>query len=247
MSYVTGTDVSEPAQDQKIWRYVKLSWFLYLMIEKKIYFSRLWELEDAWEGRIARAQLNDLCADMEETSHFEFLPTLLQLYTNFAAGCAISCWHASDTESLAMWHLYGTGTDGIAIAGTVEKLERALASDSIRRDINFHIGRVQYIDHEADIATERLPERVTALQSLFQKSREFSHEREVRLVLILPQGKSSSVATSVISLRDLRFIDEVVVSPTFPSWAVASIQSIMSRAGITVTIRTSQLAGRLNP
>ena len=247
MSYVMGTDVLEPQRDQRIWRYVKLSWFLYLLMEKKLYFSRLWELEDAWEGRIARAQVNDLCADIEETQRRDFLPKLLQLYMNFAAGCAISCWHASETESVAMWQLYGTGIDGIAISTTVEKLERTLALDGMRRDSNLHIGMVQYIDHDADVVTERPPERVTALQSLFQKSREFSHEREVRFVLILPQGKAPSATTSVIPLRNLDFIDEIVISPTFPSWAVASIQSILSSVGIAKTIKASLLTGRLNP
>jgi hypothetical protein len=245
MSYVVGTDVPEPARDQRIWRYVKLSWFMYLLTEKKLYFSRLWELEDSWEGRVSYAQVNDLCADMDDTQHREFLPTLLQLYTNFAAGCAISCWHASDTESVAMWQLYATGTDGIAISTTVEKLESSLAFDGVR-DMNFHIGNVQYIDHEANVLTERPPERITALQSLFQKSREYSHEREVRFVLILPQGKSS-LQNSVIPLGNLNFIDEIIVSPTFPSWALPSIQSILSTVGVTAPIKTSMLTGRLRP
>jgi hypothetical protein len=246
MRYVVGTDVLEPARDQRIWRYVKLSWFLYLLMEKKLYFSRLWELEDSWEGRVSYAQVNDLCGDMDDTQHREFLPTLLQLYTNFAAGCAISCWHASKTESVAMWQLYATGTDGIAISTTVEKLEASLEIDG-RRDSNFHIGTVQYIDHEADVMTERPPERVTALQSLFQKSREYAHEREVRFVSILPQGKSSTPISSVIPLRNLDFIEEIIVSPTFPSWALASIQSILTTVGVTVPLKTSLLAGRLKP
>lgn len=246
MSYVVGTDVLEPARDQRIWRYVKLSWFLYLLMEKKLYFSRLWELEDSWEGRVSYAQVNDLCVDMDDTQHREFLPTLLQLYTNFAAGCAISCWHASETESVAMWQLYATGTDGIAISTTVEKLEASLEIDG-RRDSNFHIGTVQYIDHEANVVTERSPERVTALQSLFQKSREYAHEREVRFVSILPQGKSSTPKNSVIPLRNLDFIDEIIVSPTFPSWALASVQSILTAVGVTVPLEASLLAGRLKP
>lgn len=246
MSYVVGTDVLEPARDQRIWRYVKLSWFFYLLMEKKLYFSRLWELEDSWEGRISYAQVNDLCGDRDDTQHRDFLPTLLQLYTNFAAGCAISCWHASETESVAMWQLYATGTDGVAISTTVEKLEASLKIDG-RRDSNFHIGTVQYIDHEADILTERPPERVTALQSLFQKSREYAHEREVRFVTILPQGRSSSPTKSVIPLRNLNFIDEIVVSPTFPAWALPSIQSILTAVDLTVPIKTSLLTGRLKP
>jgi len=246
MSYVVGTDVLEPARDQRIWRYVKLSWFLYLLMEKKLYFSRLWELEDSWEGRVSYAQVNDLCVDMDDTQHREFLPTLLQIYTNFAAGCAISCWHASETESVAMWQLYATGTDGIAISTTVEKLEASLEIDG-RRDSNFHIGTVQYIDHEANVVTERPPERVTALQSLFQKSREYAHEREVRFVSILPQGESSTPINSVIPLRNLDFIDEIIVSPTFPSWALASIQSILTAVGVTVPLKASLLAGRLKP
>jgi hypothetical protein len=244
MSYVFGTDVKEPDKDQRIWRYLTLPSFLYLLVEKKLHFSRLWELEDAWEGRTSYAQVNDLCAEMDDAQRLELLPTLLRLYVNFAAGCAISCWHASDTESVAMWQLYTTGADGVAISTTVGKLEKSLAYEGTR-DINFHIGVVQYIDHEANVSTERPPERVTALQSLFQKSREYTHEREVRAVLILPQNKPISSKDTNVPLNSLSFIDQIIVSATFPAWALPTLQSVLSTLGVTTTVGTSMLTGRI--
>ena len=244
MSYVFGTDVKEPDKDQRIWRYLTLPSFLYLLVEKKLHFSRLWEFEDGWEGRTSHAQANDLCAEMDDAQRLELLPTLLRMYTNFAAGCAISCWHASNTESVAMWQLYTTGSDGVAISSTVGKLESCLDYKGIR-DIHLHIGTVQYIDHEANVSTERPPERVTALQSLFQKSREYAHEREVRAVLILPQNKPSSPKETNIPLSSLSFIDQIIVSPTFPAWGLPTLQAVLSTLGVTTIIGTSMLTGRI--
>lgn len=236
--FVWGTDVLEPSQNQRLWRYITLPSLLYLLTERKLHFSRLWQLDDPFEGTISRAQANDLLLDLE---HEQLLPNLLQLYTNFVAGCAISCWHANETESLAMWKLYTTGTDGIAIATTVGKLESSLEFNG-RGGLDLHVGFVQYIDHVADIVTERPPERQTALQSLFQKRLEYRHEQEVRFVFVLPQGRARSLGDLDIPLKDLSFIDEIVMSPGYPPWASSSLQMALSKLGAPVGLRASNLS-----
>jgi hypothetical protein len=225
--------VEEPPKDQRIWRYLTLPSFLYLLVQKRLHFSRLWNLEDHWEGRVSRAQVNDLCIDLEDAQHLDLAPRILDLYRTFVASCAISCWHASDTESVAMWKLYATGPDGVAISTTVGKVDDSLNHmDHI--NLNCHIGTVRYIDHESNVFTERPPERCTALQCLFEKRREYAHEREVRFVLVNPKSTE-------IPLQDLSFIEQIIISPAFPAWAVSSLQSMQSAVGVTITLENSAL------
>jgi|HubBroStandDraft_1064217.scaffolds.fasta_scaffold165307_2 hypothetical protein len=57
----------------------------------------------------------------------------------------ISCWHENDRESVAMWRLYVSGREGVALKTTVGRLRRVLAenSETWRRPT---IGRVRYED-----------------------------------------------------------------------------------------------------
>jgi hypothetical protein len=244
--YVWGTDVKEPPEDQRIWRYITLPSLLCLLAKRRLHFSRIWELDDLSEGRISQAQVNDLGIDLEDEGRIELLPTLLQMYTNFAMGCAISCWHANETESVAMWQLYTTGDDGVAISTTVGKLMSCLTPKGIQ-DFHFNVGFVKYIDHNANIFTETPPERQTALQSLFHKSREYAHEQEVRIVVIMPQNKPYPSSDLDFQLTSLSFIEQIVVSPRFPAWALSTLQSVISGFGVTLTLGSSVLRESLRP
>jgi len=198
------------------------------------------------EGTISRAQVNDLALDLEDAGRIELLPTLVQMYTNFVTGCAISCWHASETESVAMWHLYTTGYDGVAISTAVGKLMNSLSSKGID-DFRFNVGHVKYIDHKADVITETPPERQTSLQCLFHKSLEYAHEQEVRIVVVMPQGKPYPRSELDFQLESLSFIEQITVSPRFPTWALPALQSAISTFGIKVSLGTSALRDSLRP
>lgn len=238
--YVFGTDVKEPSENQRIWRYMTLPSFLYLLAERRLHFSRIWELNDLFEGRISQAQVNDLALDLEDKGRIDFLPTLLQMYTNFVMGCAISCWHANETESVAMWKLYTTGDDGVAISTTVGKLMSSLTPKGIQ-DTRFNVGQVKYINHDANIVTETPPERQTSLQSLFHKSREYAHEQEVRIVVVMPQNKPYPRSELDFPLTSLSFIEQIIISPRFPTWALPALQASISQFGITLNIDASPL------
>jgi hypothetical protein len=244
--YVWGTDVKEPSEDQRIWRYITLPSLLYLLAERRLHFSHIWELDDLAEGRISQAQVNDLGLDLEDQGRIELLPTLIQMYTNFTMGCAISCWHANETESVAMWQLYTTGDDGVAISTTVGKLMNCLTPKGIG-DSHFNVGFVKYINHNANIVTETPPERQTALQSLFHKSREYVHEQEVRIVVVMPQNKPYPRSELDFPLTNLSFIEQIIVSPRFPTWALPALQSVISTFGVTLNMGTSVLRESLRP
>jgi len=53
----------------------------------------------------------------------------------------VSCWHENETESVAMWKLYVSGREGVAIKTTVSSLIQLF---SVGRELK--IGRIGYWD-----------------------------------------------------------------------------------------------------
>ena len=104
--------------------------FLNLIDQKALYFPRVHELQkiDKWEGAVP-------------ASHPEPDPAFTRKAARdmIAALAMVSCWHENETESVAMWKLYVSGKEGVAIKTTVASLSELL---SCHRELK--LGRVLY-------------------------------------------------------------------------------------------------------
>jgi hypothetical protein len=174
----------DPANEFKpetgLWRYMDLARFLALIDRKELYFSRLHEFEDTWEG--AWSPSHPLFAGND--------PEYLKLGAiKFAALPLVSCWHENETESVAMWKLYLTGREGVAIKTTVASLIQLFSTG---RELK--LGRVEYRDiddfqHDPEVlvfedwrctgSRDFLPIE----RALFRKNKGYAHEQEVRAVV----------------------------------------------------------------
>jgi hypothetical protein len=225
--------------DAKLWRYLDLSRFLDLVTQKVLYFSRLREFDDKWEGVITQEQAESWFAlqtewglknggNVEQTSK-EIKQALIKTNDHFR----VSCWHQNEAESVAMWKLYTRGSGGVAIQTTSERLATSLTSE-----VMLLRGKVQYIDRarplNANILFPSFSEQLIA--DAFRKRLSFRHENEVRLVYFdtgLDGGK--------VSVDTNRLIERIVASPDYPAWAVPSLQAIVEAAGLEVKVETSDL------
>jgi hypothetical protein len=242
-----------------IWRYMDVGRFLALISEKKLYFARLHELEDPWEG--ARSATDPL---------FSRDPEYVKLAaSNFNDKPAISCWHENEGESVAMWKLYVSGREGVAIKTTVSLVGQLLSGD---KELKF--GRVEYraID---DNDPEHRPKAFVfesgrcsdyrdvcpAERALFRKNKGYEHEREVRAVIYDNYSAEQAIWEHPDHLIDLslglsgrepiggkampvdvsQLIKRIVVSPGFPSWALRSLQNAVDAASIVVKVELSAL------
>ncbi len=182
-----------------------------------------------------------------------------------AAQAVISCWHANDRESVAMWRLYTSGAEGVAIQTTIGRLKKVFDQEPC----SVTIAYVRYIDH----STEDLGRQwaLDPLSPLFCKRWGFEHEREVRCVVAHPEGEREE-ALALAELRpELRrqfpvleqwervvngdlgdgglvvpanlgaLIERIVVSPRYPAWAVPALQAIADRGDLAVLVETSSL------
>jgi len=216
---------------------MSLSAFLHLLVSKAFYFSLATELPDAWEGIVSqelRSNIHSLFegADAKDADAYVRIAQRL-----LRKGVGILCWHMNDYESIAMWKLYTAGGDGVAITTTVGRLIHAL--DDVADNV-YYVGSVEYTDHFRPAASER---QMSIMQPLFQKRKSFSHESELRAV-VTRDGFLQKTKGESFPLRLESLIERVVVSPEYPLWALPSLQSIVTQAGLNITVETSDVLKR---
>lgn len=167
----------------------------------------------------------------------------------------ISCWHAANHESAAMWKIYGSPGAGVAIVTNGGRLESALAGNS--EDLN--LGAVRYQDPAVfQIGT------ANAYDTLMIKRASYAYEQEVRLVHwhtgefhdalenfswneetmrfddliedVRPLRSGMSLACEIDVL-----IERVIVSPFAPPWYSQMIERLRDRLGCRFPVQDSKL------
>lgn len=249
--YRSHSFLKTPPDEDKLWRYMDLSQFIYLLSESCLYFSKLREFEDKWEGSFPNA-MNEPMKEHPEVlwakQHTNENQALEMARTDFKQKqhCyGVNCWHLNEVESVAMWKLYTSGIDGVAIQTTVGRLKASLALEP--RDL--FIAKVRYIDHEEEQVSE--PMEADALTPLIIKRRSYRHEREVRIILDRPQADDPYVEYGMrlgigffgepLHVDITKLIEKIVVAEKFPSWAISSLQEYLDAKGIQVKIEGSDL------
>lgn len=162
----------------RVWRYLDLAKFIWLLENRKLYFPRLDLLSDPHEGSTPH-----LLASLRNQQLRELGGEQLATYiTNFnrqnCRSLYVNCWHLGNAESEAMWRLYCSNDGGVAIQTTYERLVA-----SVENDPYCYIGSVTYIDYES----QGFPLN-NFLYPVMHKRISFAHEQEVRLVKGLDQN-----------------------------------------------------------
>lgn len=140
-----------PPRACTVWRYMSFAKFVWLIAKESLYFSRLDQHDDWWEGLLPRNW------NIEDRKYVRF--------TKY-----INCWHMNNNESDAMWKLYGNSTgETVAIKTTVDGLIKSLEKSAIP----VYIGKMKYEERDRPEANLYLP--------VTYKRKPFRHEKELRL------------------------------------------------------------------
>lgn len=114
----------------KIWRYMDFTKFLSFIDKKALFFTRVDQLEDKFEGTLSKYMLDP---EIEEKATEQEKVLLKQARERYASiyepqrkKLAVNCWHMNEYESAAMWKLYLKTNEGIAIQSTYSKLTDSL-------------------------------------------------------------------------------------------------------------------------
>lgn len=134
------------------------------------------------------------------------------------------CWTKS-TESDAMWRIYAPHHDGVKIRTTVKKLHQSLHSSQTKYAKNTcYIGEVKYHSKKdiKNLVLDRLALKnkfngsIGQARSLLFKRYAFKYEREIRLLFLEPNNKSSSSIYNY-SCDMLSLIDSITFDPRMSS------------------------------
>jgi hypothetical protein len=196
--------------------------FLWMLQHQVIYFSRPSETLDPWEGVPPPAIAGN------------HNPVDIQWWVGHTQHLVFSCWHENPDESVAMWHLYTSGAEGIAIQSTVGKLKQWLiAAGPVCR-----MARVRYFNDlpGAGPVSGTAAAQIGEFEFLLYKRAVHAHEQEFRLMTFAQAGAAGVTLPTDLSL----IVERIVVSPKYPLWAIGALQSIVAGAGLEVQVEQSK-------
>jgi hypothetical protein len=239
--------------DVKVWRYMAVERFEALL-EEGVFFARAHLFEDqregsstylqAWSRRIPPIRVRSARTGVRTT-----LSDALAGSSRWnRQWVCVSCWHMNDTESDAMWKLYGGFGKNVCVQSSFRRLDEALHAHA--PDAPYPLmGVVRYIDHARDIIPSD-----AMLAPYFHKPLEFAHEREVRAILwdypiaedeipkrvkIEEVAKNNGIAFPILDLN--RLIERVYVAPRSSPDLAARVRAAMDLDKVTAPLSRSSL------
>lgn len=190
MPHIQG-DFPEPeGADPDIWRYMNLAKLLSILDKEALYFRRLADLSDRFEGTLSEPTAEALREEVRGVSGEDLPDALITLPEATRQTSYVNCWHSNSVESMAMWNQYSKMP--LAVKSTHDRFSESLGSVVEElRDFNYpeinsdqetpiHISPVQYSDFSTDFM-DSVQEDIK-FATLFKRE-PFKHENEIRAVI----------------------------------------------------------------
>ena len=253
-----------PDGNMKIWRYMDLPQLVAFLETGSLHFARADTLGDPYEGSWTRLnkvaqdhQILEILADTEKhhpDAKVKYTPEKVQQEFESSTHLGrqttyINCWHGGETESAAMWKLYGAAAGSIVIQSTYKKLVDALPDDVYMGDVrvgDVYMGMVQYRDYSN--LEDWIPGG-NIMYPFIHKRREFEHEKEVRAFLWTLEGFSKQRKEKggykpqgiKVDIDIEKVVETIRAQPTTPAWVRQSIEKLLERYGWGKKVMQSQI------
>ena len=207
--------------NEKVWRYMDLPKFIYLLDSKKLYLPSAERLGDKHEGSVFWFQKETEQKVCAERGLMDTIPTIAEIRQAQPKCTFISCWHKINSDSHAMWKIYCGSKQGVAITTSYLKL-----SNFVNLGL-YAMGCVTYDN------SDPLPDNFIA--QFMQKRKAFTYEQEVRIVANLftcpefwKNGKfcpSRDHLTIPVTLAEL--IEKIYVHPEADNHYFQAVESLV--------------------
>lgn len=213
--------------DSSVWRYMSLQKLISLLDTNCIYLSRLDFLDDPHEGSFPRQMIAARDKLYIAEGQQEHLPQHVLRNQDSRTCCYVNCWALSDFESEALWRLYTSPNEGIAIRSSYSKLV-----DVIRNDNELFVGRITYLDYDSQrFNNPWWPAGGNAFQPVMHKRFAFIHEQEIRVAkwlyhYHLPESDRPIGISVPVDVIDL--VEEIFVSPYAPEWYTKVVRDVVA-------------------
>lgn len=245
-------------EDAKIWRYMDFAKFASLLTTSSLFFSKLKNLGDPWEGEwpdyYYEVIKNQIIKTKPSFQNKDDTSSLLQQLINgkniIYDYTYVNCWHINNYESAAMWKLYSLTNQGIALKTTVGKLRNEI----LKRDEEFEIRRIEYIDH--NYFRPETNNNLSMTEPIFYKMKAFEYECELRVAFLdkkilqnvttIYEGENLEEYKNPLPGRNIpidlaKIIDAIHISPVAPEWIESVVKSLLEKYGLNpkLVIRSS--------
>lgn len=227
-------------ENVKIWRYLDIPRFLWLIERKSLYFSRCDLLGDPFEGSLPSSP-NQIIPRYIGNVEIWKGKSPLAMWREL---CYICSFHMNDFESAALWSIYSKSNQGVAIQLTYKRLIKSL--EDYPEDVQ--IGTVKYIDYRSDVI-----EFGNSFLPILHKRKSFEHEKEIRAVILPINELSNRISDDCREIKPVlpegvnipidlgRSIERIYLAPTTKPWIKELLQSIMDKNGIDIPLEQSSL------
>jgi len=197
-----------------------------LLANRWLYCAPMPSLDDRFEGMYP--------ASWPEHPHKALLDQVFREQTR------INCWHEETVESDALWRIYGSKDEVVAVRTEAGSLRDAV--DAVPDLIA--ISRVHYIDYD----TYDQPPGVPFYPFVYKRDC-FRHEAEVRVIIqppvapgdLLSGNPPPPLGAFLLPIRAEEVIHGVIVSPYAQEWFLASIRALTSALGLRCPVEFSSL------
>ena len=242
---------------QVVWRYMDFTKFLSMLQYKSLFFCScsLMQKMDPFEGEYPKNNLKNL-RDKKDfvqlSKEYTQKPALYR--KKFLENVSINCWHANNTENAAMWKVYLSSKEGIAIKSTIKKLKESFNTNS--EDV-IYIGNIHYNDYEFNDISMNYNEYLESVIELadkgirengvsdsdilnklakhyypliMSKRKEFEYGKEIRLISPIKQKtktKRFKNAGKFVCVDLNTLIDEIIISPSSEQWYVDLVKDVV--------------------
>lgn len=212
---------SEPNEDIKVWKYMDLWKFDDLLSTKCLFFSRIDEFDDSFEGRSS----NEL--------HSFFETWKERTYAN--------CWNQNDCESNLMWKVYVEDffkcpehSKGIVIQSSFTRLCQCFKNSKID----------QYIS-EVTYDNSILKPETNTLIPFFRKRKEFENEKEIRAIVQIMDIEENNPEKSIhVNVNLAELIENIYISPHSSHDFITEVKKVASKYNLEKSIKESELLCR---
>jgi hypothetical protein len=246
LPYSTHKYITRPQEsDARIWRYMDFTKFVSMLDAGALFFCRADHFSDPWEGAhtVENLRFRSAIWGATEADAPMIKEVTADLYRSVRKHTFMNCWHVNKVESAAMWKLYVSHNEGIAIQSTVERLIKAFQGDE-SEIFKVYVGSVKYLDYER----ERFREGDTLIPFL-HKRLSFEHEHELRAVVQAisadagPLDNIEPLADGLLIEVNLQtLVENIYVAPTCEPWFVDLVKSTATKYGSQIGIQHSDLS-----
>jgi hypothetical protein len=226
-----------------VWRYLDFTKFVALFENRSLHFTRIDRFSDLLEGSwpaasiVEREQLAARVSPMHRDLAESYVTGIPAASKRLRTQAAANCWHMNEHESAAMWRLYLSSKDGIAIRSTYARLKAGFtAAEPV------YLGKVNYIDYSCQHI-----DIYNLLNPLTHKRKSFEHEREVRAAIVRMNpvaGQPDQIPESGIEVPvdPETLIDAIFVAPTSPAWFRTLVEAVLRRYSSRLPVLQSGLS-----